>query len=193
MSVEGTTPERSIAALRARLADSFAQVSAWLDAPADTWARAPQDGGWSVGEIVEHVEITNGYLMRLCQKLYDTSMRRAERGETWSEAPPRFEHLDRVAARSFRWPHPTHMAPTGTPSRDELRVRLDEQARTCDEWLARTADGRGTLHTIRLSLLEEDDRLDLYQYLYFLGLHMRRHLAQIERTAVARRVRLGDA
>jgi hypothetical protein len=40
-------------------------------------------------------------------------------------------------------------------------------------------DGEGALHTIRFSVVHA--RLDLYQFLKVIELHLRRHLAQMER------------
>jgi hypothetical protein len=42
--------------------------------------------------------------------------------------------------------------------------------------------GQGSLHRIRMSVVGDDDRLDLYQFLAVLALHLERHAAQARRT-----------
>lgn len=74
------------------------------------------------------------------------------------------------------------MVPTGD-------VEPADAARTLGEDLARATAlldefprGEGTLHRIRMSMVDgDDDRLDLYQYLEIVRLHAARHVAQVER------------
>ena len=46
------------------------------------------------------------------------------------------------------------------------------------EILNRLDGGEGVLHQVRMSV-NDSGRLDLYQWLYFLGQHARRHLSQM--------------
>jgi len=181
--VEGRSARETILALGELLRARFAAVRAWLEVDEATWNRRASPDAWSVGEIVEHVALTNHYLLILVRKLRATARKRAARGDPVDPAPPRFEHLDRIASRDFRWERPEHMAPTGRASRADLRAKLAEQEDECLAALRELPAGEGSLHRIRLSLLREDDRLDLYQFLHFLGLHLERHLAQLRRTA----------
>jgi hypothetical protein len=73
------------------------------------------------------------------------------------------------------------MLPTGRSTRSEVRAGLErDRARTLSLLRAHPA-GEGSLHAIRFSPL--DARLDLYQFLGVIEVHLRRHLAQIERSA----------
>ena len=72
--------QQTIAAVRALLIEVFDAVDAWFDEPAEVRAFRPQDGGWSVDEVLEHVTLTNHYLLLVIRKGCDRALRRAARG-----------------------------------------------------------------------------------------------------------------
>ncbi|MCC6408525.1 MAG: DinB family protein [Planctomycetes bacterium] len=167
--------------LRARLGREFAQLSAALAAPGDALRRRPEPNAWSALEVVEHVALTNHFLSLLAKKLVDKALARSRRGDPTPSEPPSLAHLDTLAARAFRWQHPTHMTPTGSADPIELRARLAEQHDRLAAWLDALPHGAGSLHRIRISVVEGDDRLDFYQLLHFVLLHVARHRAQLAR------------
>jgi hypothetical protein len=77
------------------------------------------------------------------------------------------------------------MVPTGRATRSEIRAGLERDRARALALLRAHPAGEGSLHTIRFS--PADAHLDLYQFLALIEIHLRRHLAQIER--VARRAR----
>lgn len=175
----------AIARLRGDLSSVFGVLiarAAWPDAELD---RAPVGGGWTAREVLEHIVRTDHFLLRLADKLCETSIKRAARGLPWPAHPPRFEHLARLASREFPWAVPAHMLPTERSLGLELARRLGADLERALALLDRAPDGVGTLHRIRMSMVGDDDRLDLYQYLEIVRLHAQRHLAQIERGRVA--------
>ncbi len=174
---------RAIAQLRARIQRAFDALAPWLDAQPELLDFHPRPDSWSVGEVCEHVTLTNRYLLILARKIGIKSGRRLAAGRPWPDGPPRFEHLERLGARTFRWERPEHMAPTGRAPMAALCEELDAQRAECLALLARMPGGEGTLHRIRMSAVEGDDRLDLYQYLAVVALHLERHVAQMERNA----------
>ena len=177
--------ERVVETLAARLARAYEELEACFDLPEERLARRPAPEDWSPAEVLEHVSLTSHYLLVLVAKIADKVRRRQARGLTPRSAPPRFEHLDAFASTDYAWDCPEHMLPTGSAAPREVRTRLRVQARAIAELLDEFKTGEGSLHTLRLTLLDPagrlGDRLDLYQYLYFLGLHAERHLAQIGR------------
>jgi DinB family protein len=181
-------PGATIRRLAVELRDEFDALLEWLDVDESVWTRSAAEGGWSVAEIAEHLALANHFLLILARKIQEKSLARRARGVPVPETPPRLEHLRAIAERSFRWQHPPHMAPSGNLGREELRRRLSGQRDACLGMLASAPAGEGSLHRIRLSVApvgEADARLDLYQFLCFVGLHIRRHRAQMERIAKA--------
>lgn len=142
----------------------------------------PARGGWTAREVLEHVTLTDKYLLLLADKIAAKSRKRAERGEVWPAHGPRFDHLGHLAGRELEWSAPEHMVPRGGVSTAELLQRLAADRARALELLDGAPGGLGTLHRIRMSVVGgDDDRLDLYQYLEVLCLHAARHVAQIDR------------
>ncbi len=165
--------------LAASLADSFAEALRWLEVDEDSWRARPAGGGWSVGEVCEHLALTHHYLLILIDKIRDRSLARLAAGEHPAPDPAPHDGLEPLLARERPWPAPEHMIPTGELTRSEIRTRLEGDRARCLAHLRAAPDGEGTLHTIRFSVV--DERLDLYQYLGLIDVHLRRHLAQLRR------------
>lgn len=169
-------------AARARLA--FGQLDGFLagELRGSELDHRPTPNSWSAREVLEHVHLTDRSLLRLVDKLGETSVRRAERGDPWPTAAPDLESIEAIAAREFRWPHPEHMSPTGTHPMPELGQLLTTDLARVLDWLERLPAGEGTLHRIRMSVVPRDeDRLHLYEYVLVLVLHAERHVGQIKR------------
>jgi len=60
--------ERTIATVRQALRDIFAEMDAWFDRPETVRQFEPASGGWSVNEVLEHVTLTNHFLMLTLRK-----------------------------------------------------------------------------------------------------------------------------
>ncbi len=83
------------------------------------------------------------------------------------------------------------MVPTGTRPSDEVLSLMREQVRECLDILGRLGGGEGSLHRVRMSV-NDCGRLDVYQWLQFLALHARRHLAQLSANEAAWREFTGE-
>jgi len=162
--------------LAASLERSFAEALRWNEREEDV-RRA--DGGWSVSEICEHLTLVHHYLLILVEKIRTRSLKRLAAGERPRAEPSRLEQLEGLASRERAWSSPEHMLPGGERTRDEIRTRLEADRTRCLALLRELPDGEGSLHTIRFS--PADARLDLYQFLGVIDLHLRRHLAQMRR------------
>ena len=142
----------------------------------------PADGGWTAREVLEHVALTDRYLLILVDKIAVRTRSRLARGDTWPAHPPRFDHIQGLATRARRWDAPEHMLPSGSVDAAEVARQLASDRDRCVALLREFPHGEGTLHRIRMSMVDpDDDRLDLYQYLEIVRLHALRHVAQIER------------
>jgi len=144
--------------------------------------RRPPGGGWSAREVLEHVALTDHFLLILVEKIAERTRRRLERGDPWPDGPPRFEHLQHLASSERDWEAPGHMVPSGDVEPAEAARTLTEDLRRATALLDEFPRGEGTLHRIRMSMVGgDDDRLDLYQYLEIVRLHAARHVGQVER------------
>ncbi len=141
--------------------------------------RTHTPGAWTGLEVAEHVVLTNHYLLLLAGKIAARGIARARRGNPAPEVASEWESLEAIASRDFAWTSPEHMVPSGAATARELRARLSEQRRRSLSLLLRTRRGEGALHSVSMSVVSV--RLDLYQLLAFVALHMERHAAQIDR------------
>ncbi len=149
--------------------------------------QAPVNGGWSALEVLEHVALTDRFLLMLADKIARKSLARAARGAAWPASRPSFAHLEHIAGRELEWRAPEHMRPTGALELGTIARTLESDRAQAIALLEQCPDGLGTLHRIRMSVVGgEDDRLELYQYLDVLRLHAERHARQIDRVLAAR-------
>lgn len=165
----------AIPRLARRLARAFDGIEERLRRP----PCRPRAAGWSAEEIAEHVARSNHYLLLLAEKAAAKGIARRARGVALPREASAFEDLERIAAREFAWESPEHMLPRGSVTARETAAVLSEQRRRALRLLARTRDGAGGLHTISMSVAGA--RLDLYQILAFVALHMERHARQMDR------------
>lgn len=170
----------AIAVLRSGLDEALGALVAACAWPAARLAHRPAPDAWSPAEVLEHVALTDHFLLLLLDKIADKAQRRRNRGVPWPAHPPRFEHIQELAPRERGWDAPAHMRPTGEPTIDHVRTRLVDDRRRALALLDAFPCGEGTLHRIRMSEVGgDDDRLDLYQYLELLRVHASRHVRQL--------------
>lgn len=171
--------ERTVAAVRQSLIDTFAEVDRWFDRPEDVRRFKPAAGGWSIDQVLEHVSLTNHFLMLTLRKWVEIAGRRAARGDPIGDGESDLRRLDVIGRRgSFGWVRPEHMEPTGRPTPAEVRATLRRQVAECLDLLGCLGRGEGSLCQIRMTV-NDLGKIDLYQWLYFLTQHARRHLAQM--------------
>jgi hypothetical protein len=173
--------EKTIASIRIEIGEAFDRLDRWCTRPAEELAVVPEDVGWSISLIIEHVGIVNRFLLLTLHKGVETAVRRATRGLPLPDGESDLNIFSEIAdPDSFDWQPPKHMVPTGTLPLVEARAVLARQRRDCFLLLDRMANGEGLLHTVRMSV-RDLGQLDMYQWLWFMLMHARRHLAQMER------------
>ncbi len=171
--------ERTCAAVRQILRDTFAEVDTWFDRLEELRRFQPASGGWSVDQVLEHITLTNHFLMLTLRKWVEIALRRAER-QAIGHGESDLERLMVIGQRgSFRWVRPEHMEPTGKPTAVEVRATMRQQLAECLVLLDRMARGEGSLCRITMTV-NDLGKIDLYQWLAFLAQHARRHLQQLE-------------
>jgi len=178
--------KKTVTALRIEIEEVFALLDSWCDCSPEELAVVPEDVGWSIPLIIEHVGIVNRYLLLTLDKGVEKAVRRAARGVPLPDGESDLTIFSEIAdPDAFDWQPPPHMVPTGSLPPVEARSVLAWQRRECIVLLERMAKGEGFLHTVRMSV-RDLGRLDMYQWLYFLLMHARRHLEQMERAVAGR-------
>jgi hypothetical protein len=169
----------TITIVRATLLDVFAEIDAWFERPRELRAFQPSAGGWTIDQVLEHVSLTNHFLMLTLRKAVERAIGRASRGELILEGESDLGRLETVGERGrFPWIRPGHMEPTGRTTDSDVRMTLRAQLEDCLSLLARMSRGEGSLCRLHMSV-NALDRIDLYQWLYFLAQHGRRHVQQM--------------
>jgi DinB superfamily len=176
-----TTPYRgTIGHVEAAIRLTFQSVDEWFDKPAALRSYKPSSGGWSIDEVLEHITLTSHFLMIVIRNSARKARKRSASGAAIQEGESDLGLLEPISQRgSFTWSRPEHMVPTGEVPSEQVRTRMREQARECLEILDQLGGGEGSLYTVSMSV-NKSGRLDVYQWLYFLAQHAKRHIAQME-------------
>ena len=184
-----------LAAVRASLLDAFAQVDIWFDQPAALRSHLPADQGWTVDEVLDHIGLTNHFLLILIEKGVTKALANREGLNLAAElARYQFEPAKLAAIgtlHAFDWVRPAHMEPRTAPRplpavRQQLHGQL-AQALAC---LDRLPHGEGVLYHTTMTV-NGLGKLNVYEYLYFLAQHARRHLTQMQENATEFRAASG--
>ena len=177
-----------LAELRTELHETFAAVETWFDRPADLGAFVPEDQGWTVDEILNHIGLTNHYLLILIEKGVAKALANVQARSLPEEAAHYCFPREQLAAigrlRAFPWARPEHMEPRDYPRPLPIvRQQLGEQLTQLLGCLARLAHGEGLLYQTTMSV-NGLGKLNVYEYVYFLTQHARRHLTQMQENKV---------
>jgi hypothetical protein len=163
------------------LAETVAEIDIWFGMPEGSREYKPQDEGWSINEILEHITLTSHYLLLIIDKGCKKAQRRASLGEQLPEGESDLARLEPIGhLDAFPWIRPEHMEPGRTLALEEVRKRIQRQYQECQRILTALRQGEGALYTVRMSV-QDLGKMDLYQWLYFLALHQKRHISQMER------------
>lgn len=173
-----------IAELQAELHDAFARVDAWFDQPASLLTFVPADQGWTTEEVLNHIGLTNHYLLILIEKGVGKALANVHSRDLQTELAdyqfPR-EKLAAIGTRhAFPWQRPEHMEPRTHPrALPVVRQQLHDQLTQLLACLGRLAHGEGLLYHTTMSV-NGLGKLNVYEYVYFLTQHARRHLTQMQ-------------
>lgn len=177
------TIENIIQNLRRELIRTFAVADEWFDKEHPLHQYKPSAGGWSVAEILEHITLTNHYLLMIIEKGQEKALRRVSDGRGMNDRLQNYTLaipglLEVGEHRSFEWSRPEHHHPRGEKNIQELRFLMRDQLCRCLYVLECLPNGEGVMHQTTMSV-NGLGKLDMYQYLYFLSLHLKRHLTQM--------------
>jgi hypothetical protein len=179
--------QHQLADLRHFLQVTFAEVDTWFDQPVAFLDYVPADQGWSGAEILTHIGLTNHYLLILVEKGTTKALQNSRNLDVATElathplAPARLEAIG--ALHAFDWVRPDHMEPRRFPKPlTQVRQQLHDQLVQALGCLDRLPAGQGVLHQTTMSV-NNLGKLNVYEYLYFLAQHARRHVRQLQENA----------
>lgn len=171
---------QAIERIKSELIDTFTKLDTYFDLSPSIRIMHPIQNEWSINEILEHITLTNHFLMITLDNSREKVLRRAKT-QPIPDVEIDLDHIEIISdPDAFDWIRPEHMEPTRIKPMSAVRQTLQEQMQTCLQTLDDIQNGEGTLHTVRMSV-QDLGKLDMYQWLYFLVQHAKRHTIEIER------------
>jgi len=173
----------TVTRVRTALADAFDSVDDWFEQPEPLRRFRPADGGWTIDEVLEHVGLTTHYLLIIIRRQAQKAVRKAASADSHASGASDFDTLAAIAdPGAFTWIRPEHMEPSGSAPPADVRALLRQQKNDCLEILNALRRGEGWLVRVGMSV-HGLGKLDLYQWLFFVAQHARRHVAQMDGNA----------
>lgn len=176
--------EALITEIRTLLSDTFSVIDHWFDEAAPARNYHPENGGWNIDQVLEHIALTNHFLLILIEKGKEKALKKAETesiGEALNNYTFHRDQLTEVGKHmSFSWIRPEHMEPKGEKSSGEIRLWLKEQLVQCFAVLDCLKNGEGVLFKTTMTV-NNLGKIDVYEYLYFLAQHGQRHITQMQK------------
>lgn len=172
-----------MAHIRTQLHTARGQIDAWFDADVNFLDFTPAKGGWNGREILEHVVLTQHFLLKLIDKAGVKALQNNRNLDLASQLAlfsPDLAKFEQVGLpNAFVWERPEHMEPTGTAPLERVRADFHSQIDRCLAWLDQLPNGEGVLYRTTMSV-QDLGKITVYEYLLFLALHALRHGVQLE-------------
>ena len=173
-----------ISIIETHLQSAFAQTDSWFEKDAQLRDYKPSNGGWSINEILEHITLTNHYLLVLIEKGSRKALNKLPLSDLAMELSQYDFDTDRLGEiskhQSFEWIRPLHMEPEGKLPLHALKDKMHKQLQECLDTLASLPNGEGILHKTTMTV-NNLGKIDVYQYVYFLAQHTLRHITQMQK------------
>lgn len=173
-----------IADIRDNLRTTFSEIDLWFDRDAGLRAYRPQSGGWTINEILEHIGLTNHFLLIFIEKGTRKALDKAEQSDLAEALRGYIFHKDKLTEvglhQSFDWIRPEHMEPKGQRTLPEVRTQLNALLNTCYTCLDKMPNSKGAFYKTTMTV-NDLGKIDVYEYIYFLAQHGRRHITQMEK------------
>jgi hypothetical protein len=166
------------------LIQTFNNVDEWFDKPEATRQYRPQNGGWTIDEILEHIELTSHFLLKLIDKGTIKALKNKDKVDLSTELATYTFQKDAIDTigihKSFAWIRPEHMEPKGEKTQETVRKDMKIQLDRCLNYLQKLPNGEGILCKTTMTV-NGLGKIDVYEYLYFLAKHAERHITQMEK------------
>jgi hypothetical protein len=171
--------------LKRELIRTFAVVDEWFDKEYPLSCYKPSNGGWCINEVLEHIMLTNHFLLTIIDNATRKALRKSQAMVDGDGVAANYTLnnpalLQIAQPDSFVWQRPEHHQPTGRRSLQEVRREIRNQLDTCLLTLELLPNGEGTRQLTSMSV-NNLGKLDVYEFIYFLSLHAQRHLQQMRK------------
>ena len=171
--------EAVIENIRLRFEETFNELDAYFDKSFDPLNFQPKNGGWTASQILEHIYLTNHFLMIVADKMVEKSLKRVDAPiETENTNLERLEAIGK--ANTFEWIRPEHMEPQGEQTLAEVREKLQAQKLRCLNWLTIIPNGEGSRVQTTMTV-NQLGKINTYEWIFFIVQHARRHIVQLEK------------
>jgi hypothetical protein len=144
----------------------------------------PINDGWTIEQVLEHIALTNHFLLILIDKGAAKALVLAQKTDYSAELTnyqfPKEQLTEVGLHQSFTWIRPEHMEPKGEKSLLEVKDWLKKQCDQCNDYLNQLKDGQGICYKTTMSV-NNLGKIDVYEYIYFLAQHGQRHITQMEK------------
>ena len=173
--------------IRIELIQTHAEVLDWFSLEPKYLHFRPSDKGWTITEILEHISLTSKFLLLLIDKGSKKAMNNVkdlnleEEMKTFDYNLERLNEIQDPAA--FIWTRPDHMVSRGKLSEFEIKAIFIDQLRQCLNHLDDLKNGEGLLYKTMMSV-NDLGKLNVYEYIYFLVLHAKRHIVQMKENVI---------
>ncbi|MEX6691093.1 DinB family protein [Danxiaibacter flavus] len=161
---------------------TFNDVMKWFNAGDAMMQYRPANGGWTIAEVLEHITLTNFYLLLLIRKAALKSLQHSMENDYRDMLQSYefdWEKMQVVSNRDAAdWTTPEQMIPSGTVAAGDIKATLRRQLVECLGLLDDLKKGEGVLQTTMMNVYGLG-KIDVYQHIYFLVQHTKRHIGQM--------------
>jgi DinB superfamily len=166
------------------LITTFKNVDTWFDKPENVRHYRPENGGWTIDEILEHIELTSHFLLKLIDKGSIKALKNKDNhdlNQALADYSFQKENINAIGIhKSFPWIRPEHMEPRGEKTSETVRNDMKIQLERCLNYLKSMPNGEGIL--VKTTMTVNDlGKIDVYEYIYFLAKHAERHITQMKK------------
>jgi len=170
--------------IKSELIKTFDEIGVWFNADNNLLDYKLENGGWTVRQILEHISLTNHYLLILIRKGTNkaiTKARNTDYSDLLNEYDLDWDKLILIGEhKSFDWNRPEHMEPTGEMTMGDVKTKLNDQLQECLGYLQLIPNGEGVFYKTMMTV-NNLGKIDVYHYIYFLVQHAKRHITQMEK------------
>lgn len=169
--------------IRTELTSTFDEVLDWFNVSEQVLYKQPAAGGWCIADILEHISLTNKYLLILIRKGTIRALecsRHEDHRHLLANYELDWKRLELIGQPgAFTWHRPEHMEPSGIMPPEEVKRILQMQELECLELLDQLKEGQGVLYKTTMTV-NNLGKIDVYHYIYFMVQHARRHIVQMQ-------------
>ena len=158
--------------------DTFTEIYPWFQQSPEVLNYRPKDHGWTIAEILEHITLTSHFLLIVASNGCVKALKRAQ-SQSIKDSESELATLAVIGERgTFPWIRPEHMEPQGKLL-SEVLATMRSQHEQCLGLLTKLKNGEGSLFQAGMSV-NHLGRIDLYQWIYFIAQHAKRHIGQMK-------------